>query len=267
MSNEITPKPTIEIPKSLFRDYGEERQSAHNWKTIIFLDKDRVIDHVVQLHEIIGLGCQGTVYNADSDIHGNIVVKEMKGKNIDTTIHNIAAQLGIGPEILGTHYDTTNKMSYIAFEKLKRKYSKGTNIVYVSANDMKKLKIPIPCPNNPKKSLEIQNQIVNILDKFDTLTNSTSEGLLYEIELRKKQYNYYRDQLLTFKEGEVEWVSLGDLGDLVRGNGLTKSDFTETGIGCIHYAQIYTDYETYTKKTKTFVSEDFAKKLTKAQIN
>jgi len=120
MSNEITPKPTIEIPKSLFRDYGEERQSAHNWKTIIFLDKDRVIDHVVQLHEIIGLGCQGTVYNADSDIHGNIVVKEMKGKNIDTTIHNIAAQLGIGPEILGTHYDTTNKMSYIAFEKLKR---------------------------------------------------------------------------------------------------------------------------------------------------
>jgi len=95
------------------------------------------------------------------------------------------------------------------FEKLKRKYAKGDKINNVSMTDMKKLKIPIPCPNNPKKSLEIQNEIVNILDKFDTFTNST-EGLLYEIELCKKQYNYYRDQLLTFKEGEVEWVSLGD---------------------------------------------------------
>jgi type I restriction enzyme, S subunit len=65
-----------------------------------------------------------------------------------------------------------------------------------------KKKIPIPCPNNPKKSLEIQNQIVNILDKFDTLINSTSEGLLYEIELRKKQYEYYRDLLLNFPKNE-----------------------------------------------------------------
>ncbi len=120
MSNEITPKPTIEIPKSLFKDYGAERQSAHNWKTIVFLDKNKVIDHVVHLHEIIGLGCQGTVYNADSDIHGNIVVKEMRCSRIDTTIHNRAAELGIGPEILGTHYDSSNGMFYIAFEKLER---------------------------------------------------------------------------------------------------------------------------------------------------
>jgi serine/threonine protein kinase len=119
-SIEITPRPTIEIPKSLFKEYGEERQSAHNWKTIVFLDANKVIDHVVHLHEIIGLGCQGTVYNADSDIHGNIVVKEMKRREVDTTIHNIAAQLGIGPEILGTHYDHSNGMFYIAFEKLER---------------------------------------------------------------------------------------------------------------------------------------------------
>jgi len=52
-------------------------------------------------------------------------------------------------------------------------------------NQAKLLKIPIPIP-----PIEIQNQIVNILDKFDTITNSTSEGLLYEIELRKKQYEY-----------------------------------------------------------------------------
>lgn len=54
-------------------------------------------------------------------------------------------------------------------------------------------KIPIPIP-----PLEKQKEIVRILDKFDALTNSISEGLPKEIELRKKQYEYYRDMLLSF---------------------------------------------------------------------
>ncbi|WP_284344349.1 restriction endonuclease subunit S, partial [Escherichia coli] len=60
---------------------------------------------------------------------------------------------------------------------------------------LNKLKIPIPCPDNPEKSLAIQSEIVRILDKFDTLTNSITEGLPREIELRQKQYEYYRDLL------------------------------------------------------------------------
>ena len=59
-------------------------------------------------------------------------------------------------------------------------------------------KIPIPCPSKPEKSLEIQRKIVSILDKFDTLTTSISEGLPKEIELRRKQYEFYRDKLLSF---------------------------------------------------------------------
>ena len=60
-------------------------------------------------------------------------------------------------------------------------------------------KIPIPCPSKPEKSLEIQRKIVSILDKFDTLVTSISEGLPKEIELRRKQYEYYREQLLSFR--------------------------------------------------------------------
>jgi len=56
---------------------------------------------------------------------------------------------------------------------------------------VKEYKIPIP-------PLAEQARIVSILDKFDTLTTSISEGLPKEIELRKKQYAYYREQLLTF---------------------------------------------------------------------
>jgi type I restriction enzyme S subunit len=62
-------------------------------------------------------------------------------------------------------------------------------------------KVPIPYPNHDNKSLEKQKEIVAILDKFDTLTNSISEGLPREIALRQQQYEYYRDQLLSFKEG------------------------------------------------------------------
>src|SRR5690606_32168975 len=60
-----------------------------------------------------------------------------------------------------------------------------------------KLLIPVPCPGNPQKSLEIQQKIVDILDRFTELT------------ARKKQYNYYREKLLSFEEGEVEWKDLG----------------------------------------------------------
>ena len=77
------------------------------------------------------------------------------------------------------------------FSRQKRKYAKGTKVIDVSANDMSKIKIPIP-------PLEKQEQIVSILDKFNTLTTSITEGLPREIELRQKQYEYYRDLLLSF---------------------------------------------------------------------
>ena len=64
-------------------------------------------------------------------------------------------------------------------------------------NGFKKFLIPIP-------TLEEQKHIVTILDKFDTLTTSISEGLPKEIELRQKQYEYYRDMLLTFSKDNLK---------------------------------------------------------------
>ena len=65
----------------------------------------------------------------------------------------------------------------------------------------------------------------------------------------------------------VKWKTLGEVGEFVRGNGLPKSDFTESGVGCIHYGQIYTYYGTSTDKTKSFVSPETAKKLQKVHKN
>ena len=61
----------------------------------------------------------------------------------------------------------------------------------------------------------------------------------------------------------VDYRPLGELGELVRGNGMPKTDFTDSGVGCIHYGQIYTYYGTWATKTKSFVATSSAAKLAK----
>ncbi|OJF76428.1 MAG: hypothetical protein BKP49_06940 [Treponema sp. CETP13] len=69
---------------------------------------------------------------------------------------------------------------------------------------VRSLEIPIPYPNDTDKSLLEQQRIVDILDRFDTLCNDISKGLPSEIDERQKQYEYYRDKLLTFEKLDVE---------------------------------------------------------------
>ena len=79
------------------------------------------------------------------------------------------------------------------FFKDKIKLAHGTKVIEVTPSKLADIKIPLP-------SLDEQARIVEILDKFDTLTTDITKGLPAEIEARKKQYEYYRDKLLTFKE-------------------------------------------------------------------
>ena len=158
------------------------------------------------------------------------------------------------------------------FDKAKRKFAKGTKVIDVSATDMAKIKIPIP-------PLETQQKIVKILDKFTELEAMLETALEAELALRKRQYQYYRDFILDFDNQigggiadgykgrlkDVVWKTLGEVGTLIRGNGLQKKDFTEDGIPAIHYGQIYTHYGTFASKTKSFVSARLAEKLKKAQ--
>ena len=145
----------------------------------------------------------------------------------------------------------------------------GSGVPHVYAKDVGLFLIPIPCPSKPEKSLEIQRKIVDILDKFTTL----EAELEAELDCRKRQYEYYRNQLLSFdmlnrggqRLNNVSVMALGELGTFTRGSGLQKKDFTSSGIGCIHYGQIYTYYGTYAKKTKSFVSQEFAQKARKAK--
>ena len=79
------------------------------------------------------------------------------------------------------------------FFEYNMQHAKGAKMPRGNKNKIMDYLIPIP-------SIKEQQRIVNILDKFDVLTTSISEGLPKEIDLRKKQYEYYREQLLTFND-------------------------------------------------------------------
>ncbi len=113
-------------------------------------------------------------------------------------------------------------------------YYRGSGIQHPSMADVLDILIPLP-------SIEIQAEIVRILDAFTALTAE----LTAELNMRKKQYNYYRDQLLSFEEGEVEWKTLLEVCDYVDYRGKTPQK-TASGIFLVTAKNIrmgYIDYE------------------------
>ena len=109
----------------------------------------------------------------------------------------------------------------------------GGGVPHVYAKDVARFLMPIPCPDNPKKSLDIQRKLVDILDKFTTL----EAELEAELDCRKRQYEYYRNQLLSFdmlkrggqKLNNIEVMTLGEMCSVQRGKRLTKRDLNHNG--------------------------------------
>ena len=106
---------------------------------------------------------------------------------IPLTTNQACANIEVNEEIANykyIYYYLLNQYEYI------KSLGAGSQ-TNINAQIVKSLKIPLP-------PLEEQQRIANILDKFDTLVNSISEGLPKEIALRRKQYEYYREKLLSF---------------------------------------------------------------------
>ena len=134
----------------------------------------------------------------------------------------------------------------------------GVTRYNISKKRFVNISIPVP-------PIEVQTKIAEILDRFAEY----AAELQAELQARHEQYEYYRNKLLTFNEigGGIQgviWMKMSEIGTFIRGNGLQKKDFTESGIPCIHYGQIYTHYGTFATKTKSYVSSETAKKCKKA---
>jgi type I restriction enzyme, S subunit len=183
---------------------------------VVFLDKtDRVNDRALKIINGRSNLEAGDILFSGTGTVGRIAVIEENpiNWNIKEGVYTIKPiKEKIAPRFL----------SYLLqSSKIVKDYSKkivGNPVISLPMGDLKKLLIPIPCPDNPEKSLAIQSEIVRILDKFTALTAEITA----ELNMRKKQYNYYRDQLLSFKEGEVEWKTLGEVAVIGTGNHDTQ---------------------------------------------
>ena len=90
------------------------------------------------------------------------------------------------------------------FFEYNMQHAKGAKMPRGNKPKIMEYLVPIPLVSDAEKSLAEQARIVAILDKFDALTSSITEGLPREIELRQKQYEYYRDLLLSFPKPDAE---------------------------------------------------------------
>lgn len=117
----------------------------------------------------------------------------------------------------------------------------------------------------PLPPLPIQAEIVRILDKFTQLEA--------ELDCRKRQYEFYRDQLLSFdkltppERNNVVWKKLSEVGTFIRGKRFVRTDIVEHGVPCIHYGDIYTYYGLTAQRTRTFLMPEKAAKMRFAQKN
>ena len=131
---------------------------------------------------------------------GDLVIAKTS-ENVEDVMKTVA-YLGENDVVTGghtaifRHKENSKYLSYVfnSYEELikqKNKFARGVKVIELSVKDMEKIQIPIP-------SLPVQNYIVSILDKFDSLVNDIKQGLPREIELRQKQYEYFRERLLDF---------------------------------------------------------------------
>lgn len=117
----------------------------------------------------------------------------------------------------------TNKFLYYIYQTNPWKVADGGTIQRLYNSDLEKIKLPVP-------PLEVQREIVRILDNFAIATTEIQQKLQEELAARQKQYEYYRDLLLTFKSNEstilnertnelelsgaIRWMKLGDICDV-----------------------------------------------------
>ncbi|WJM79886.1 restriction endonuclease subunit S [Pectobacterium brasiliense] len=130
-------------------------------------------------------------------------------------LHQRAYRISIQSDSLNTrflyHFMLSSFKQYILMKSV------GATAISIRKPMLEGFRVPIPYPYQTEKSLTIQSEIVRILDKFTALTAE----LTAELTMRKKQYNYYRDQLLSFDGGEIEWKTLPEMA-LDFGRGKSK---------------------------------------------
>lgn len=209
-----------------------------------FVEKGVGCIHYGEIYTRYGLFAKKTISYLNEEIankarkasYGDLIIATTS-ENDDDVCKSVA---WLGSESIvvsndACYYHHTLNPKYVAyffrtdeFQRQKRTYITGTKVKRVNANDLAKITLPIP-------PLRVQARIVEILDKFTQLEAQLEAELQAELEARRKQYAYYRDQLLNFSQYpplnvNIEWRTLGEVCDYIR--GITYNKTAETTDSC-----------------------------------
>ena len=163
--------------------------------------------HYGQIYTKLGTFCHEPITRVPDELAAKLVKVYPGNLVIACTSENVedcckaVAWLGDETIVTGGHaavFRHNENPKYIAyafqseiFQQQKNKFAKGVKVIDIKIEELAKIRIPLP-------SLEEQARIVAILDKFEALTTSLSDGIPAEQVAQQKRYEYYRDLLLTF---------------------------------------------------------------------
>ena len=249
-ANFVLNTPESKIPYITGKDIFENRINVSDKtdmidkKALRLINKRACLDDNLLLFASTGTGTVGRMA---------IVDKYNNDWGISETLYAIKTK-----DIISPYFLMYCLYSHNITKQFEPKISKGS-VPHLKVVDLLNVQIPIP-------SLDEQNRIVGILDTF----TASIDNLKEQIAQRRKQYEYYRDQLLDLEgKDEKDIHTWGEFCEMIKGNGVQKVDFVEEGVGCIHYGQIYTHYGPYTYTTNKFVSQEVfenARKASKGDI-
>lgn len=186
--------------------YGQiyTRYDTFTSQTISFVDK-KLADKLLKVHP------DDLIVTATSENLEDVckAVAWLGGSDIVTGGHSIVVRHHQNAKYLSYYFQTLD------FFQRKRAYVHGTKVMEIKKDDLAKIVVPVP-------PLPVQEEIVRILDSFSSL----EAELEAELEARRKQYAYYRNELLTFDRERVQWLKLGEAAFINKGTYITKKQVT-----------------------------------------
>ena len=164
----------------------EQQHAIYNhrlFRYYVTKEKAELLKRFKVINNDLIISCSGTV--------GKIsIIKESDIKGI---INQALLILRLNTKIVLPQYMKYYLESTMGYSQITSNTNKSAQVNISKREDIEKISLPVP-------GITEQQKIVEILDKFEKLTNDISEGLPAEIEARQKQYECYRNKLLTFKE-------------------------------------------------------------------
>lgn len=184
-------------------------QRGGNFQKKHYVEKGLPCIHYGQIYVNYGVYTNKVITYLNDDIfkkqkkaHKNDVIMAVTSENMEDVCKAVAwigdGDIAVsGHSAIISHNQNAKYLSYYfrsrKFQVQKQRYARGVKVIEFQPDKLNKIEIPLPPP-------EVQKRIADILDEFEILTNRLTKELPEEIQLRRKQYEYYRNKLLNFEE-------------------------------------------------------------------